>query len=1516
MKQISTKRILSLLLALALLLTLLPQAAPAACAEEPVYSGTCGDNLTWTFDPDTGTLTIEGSGAMRNYYFYSTPWWRIKESIISVSLPEGLTNIGTYAFSDCTGLTAVTIPEGVTAIGEHAFYNCTGLTEVAISDDVTVIGNYAFNKCTRLTEVTIPRSVTAIRDYAFSECSRLTEVTIPESVTVIGNAAFSGCYSLALLVNDSATCSIGGSNNTLGKAGSTLLMGYAGSTTEAYAQQYNYTFLPLGTSPLLGGTCGAEGDDLTWTLDTETKRLTISGSGAMADYNSSANMAPWYIYRSIMASIALPDGLSSIGSYAFYGCYGLSEVTIPEGVTSIGDTAFSGCTGLTEVTIPESVTSIGNYAFRGCTGLTEVTIPGSVNSIGNSAFSGCTGLTELTIPEGVTTIENATFSDCTGLTEVTIPESVTSIGISAFRRCTGLIEVTIPEGVTTIGDDAFCDCTGLMDVTIPASVTSIGTCAFSGCLGLTGFVVRNGNPRYSADADGVLFNVDGSTLICCPGGKSGTYQMPSSVTTISFKAFSDCIGLTAVTISESVISIDDGAFQNCTALTEIILPAGLQKLGSEEIGSGNVGAFQDCTGLTEVTIPAGVTTIGAYTFSGCTGLTAVTISEGVTSIGWDAFYGCIGLTAVTIPASVTTIGPDAFSGCIGLTTVTIPNSVTSIGHSAFSGCIGLTTVTIPNSVTFIDFYAFSGCTGLTEVTISEGVTSIGSNAFHRCTGLTEVTIPGSVNSIGYGAFEDCTGLTSVTIEEGVSEIDDSAFERCIGLTAITIPESVTTIGFRAFFGCSSLCKVAIYNADCSIASEIYTFNYTVGLNNRGGTVLLGYADSTTEAYARNYNYAFVPFGTFPQGECGAEGDNLTWILDIDTGSLSISGSAAMQDFDYYQAPWYPYRSLIASLCLPEQLSSLGKCAFYFCTELNEVTIPEGVTTIGNSTFSGCTGLTEVAIPGSVNSIGNSAFSGCTGLTELTIPEGVTTIENATFSDCTGLIEVTIPESVTSIGSYAFRGCTGLTEVTIPNSVTSIGEYAFYGCTGLVQATILNPSCELYSNSLPVSNDRFTIRGYRYSSAEVYARNNNVNFESIGDWDVNGQCGENAFWEYNISLQKLTITGNGAMNSAPWRTLGMPIVSVTMPEGLTSICNYAFSGYDITEISIPATIVSIGANAFSRCTLLTEVTIPESVTSIGNSAFFDCTGLTSITIPEGVTSIGRSAFSGCTGLSAVTIPAAVSKIGSFAFTGCVGLKKMLFQGNQAYIETAIWETEDTLEDLTWYESGRNMLGPHEQVEVYAPSTNCGGDFHGETTEDGELLFSEDMSPRYYAEKFGYTFYATDVFEDVKQGKYYTIPVAWAYGRGITSGKDDTHFAPNETCTRGQVVTFLWNAMGKPAPTITDCPFVDVKPGKYYYDAMLWALETGVTSGKDDTHFAPNETCTRGQVVTFIWNAMGKPEPTITDCPFVDVKPGKYYYNAMLWALENGVTSGTDATHFSPNQTCTRGQVVTFLYNALS
>ena len=174
-------------------------------------------------------------------------------------------------------------------------------------------------------------------------------------------------------------------------------------------------------------------------------------------------------------------------------------------------------------------------------------------------------------------------------------------------------------------------------------------------------------------------------------------------------------------------------------------------------------------------------------------------------------------------------------------------------------------------------------------------------------------------------------------------------------------------------------------------------------------------------------------------------------------------------------------------------------------------------------------------------------------------------------------------------------------------------------------------------------------------------------------------------------------------------------------------------------------------------------------------------------------------------------------------------------------------------------------------------------------------------------------AGEVFTDMpKQGNWAHGPIDWAYFNGITSGKSETVFAPKAGCTRAEVVTFLWNAAGKPEPKSTVNPFQDVKSGSYYYKAVLWAVENGITAGKTATSFAPKAGCTRAEVVTFLWKAAGQPEPASTSTTFKDVKKGSYYYKAVLWAVENGITAGKNASTFDPKAGCTRAEIVTFLY----
>ncbi|MCH5353890.1 MAG: S-layer homology domain-containing protein [Acutalibacter sp.] len=177
-------------------------------------------------------------------------------------------------------------------------------------------------------------------------------------------------------------------------------------------------------------------------------------------------------------------------------------------------------------------------------------------------------------------------------------------------------------------------------------------------------------------------------------------------------------------------------------------------------------------------------------------------------------------------------------------------------------------------------------------------------------------------------------------------------------------------------------------------------------------------------------------------------------------------------------------------------------------------------------------------------------------------------------------------------------------------------------------------------------------------------------------------------------------------------------------------------------------------------------------------------------------------------------------------------------------------------------------------------------------------------------FAETYSAQLSFSDVSSSAYYYDAVKWAVANDITSGTDKTHFSPDAGCTRAQAVTFLWRAAGKPEPQSTTSAFIDVKAGSYYEKAVQWAVEQKIVSGTSATTFSPDTTCTRAQIVTFLWRKEGSPK--VSGGSFSDVPEEAYYTDAVKWAVANGITRGTDKTHFSPNNKCTRGQIVSFLY----
>ena len=592
-------------------------------------------------------------------------------------------------------------------------------------------------------------------------------------------------------------------------------------------------------------------------------------------YTSDNSISHLMFYLTKLESIVIPKSVTSVASDAFSGCDNLTSIKVDNNtifdsrddcnaiIETSSNILIAGCKN---TTIPNGVTSIGNYAFNNCSLLTSVTIPNSVTSIGDYAFSQCSGLTSLTIPNSVTSIGKESFSGCSGLTSIVSEiEDPFAISDNVFycndRDIYATVTLIVPLGKKSVYQN------------------TAGWKKFQNVIedGGVGFEFEDNGIRYSIGENNAVSVIQRSK------GYSGDIVIPSqvtyheikfNVTSIGSLAFGQCSGLTSIAIPSSVTRIGEDAFKDCNGLTAVHisdLEAWLKVFIAEGQLSIGEDASVDCSSsplyyahhlflngeeVKELVIPNTITKINNHCCDGWSALTSVAIPNSVTSIGYEAFLGCSGLTYVTIPNSVTSIEGWAFGNCNGLTTVvseievpfaidenvfncsdkeiyTTASLIVPPGmKSAYQNTAGWNKFqTIIEGVGF-EFEAdgiryvigenntvsvisresnYSGDIVIPSQVAINGsnydVTAIGSSAFEGCVELKSVSIPSSVLTIGAGAFYYCTGLTTVDIPNGVTTIGEGAFSKCAGLTSVTIPGSVTSIGSNAFFQCYSLTQI-------------------------------------------------------------------------------------------------------------------------------------------------------------------------------------------------------------------------------------------------------------------------------------------------------------------------------------------------------------------------------------------------------------------------------------------------------------------------------------------------------------------------------------------------------------------------------------------------------------------------------------------------------------------------------------------------------------------------------------
>ena len=891
---------------------------------------------------------------------------------------------------------------------------------------------------------------------------------------------------------------------------------------------YTYGVLEDGTIEILG--YNGSGGNVVIPAEIDGKSVTSIGSYAFSDHTELTSITIPNSVKSIddgaffrcyhLKSIIIPDSVTSIGNFAFCGCSDLESIEIPDGVTSIGNGTFMWCSSLESIMIPDSVTSIATDAFNSCKSVSGITIPKNVTEIGLRAFADCASLTEIKVSDensnyasvdgvlynkdktsvvcypagikdsnykiidGVTTIERESFYDCTELTSVTVPDSVTCISGEAFKSCTNLTSITLPDSAMYIDNWAFYNCTSLKEVTIPASVTAIGDEAFGYCY--------DGDSSETKKVDGFKINYAKNTYGHLYAVKNG---------------FSDEIYLVTNELDDGTLTIAKYAGNSAT----YEIPA---EIDGKKVTDICNGAFSDCTELTNVTIPDGVKHIGYDAFYNCTSLETVTIPASVTYIYDKAFLNCTSLAAVSLPASVISVGDKAFGyyqddnyeikAVDGFKINYIKNTW---GHwyatrNGFSDETCLVTSELYNGTLQIDGYAGNSSTYVIPDEIDgKTVTQIVNNAFNDCISLKEVTIPASVtdaswSALGYyydrdsmetkkvdgfkinyvkntwghmyavrNGFTDEACLITTELDDGtieiseyyginetyiipseidgkkVTEIGEQAFRNNTALTNVTIPDTVTRIGRLTFCGCKALTSIKI--PDSVIEIEDFAFEECDSLKN------VSIPASVTSIGMCAFGY------TYDEGINRKKVDGFTLEYVKNTAGHLY---AALNDFTD--------ESYFVTEELEDGTLSISR---YYAKDETYTIPPEingkKVTQIKQYAFARNKYLKSIVISENVKEIGQHAFSGCTALTDVSIPDSVTKIDARAFVNCTSILNVCVPASVTFIGEQAFGY-----------------EYDDLGYEGKIKG--------------------FNIKCYKGTAGEQYAKDNGFDYEIL---DSETQC---------------------------------------------------------------------------------------------------------------------------------------------------------------------------------------------------------------------------------------------------------------------------------------------------------------------------------------------------------------------------------------------------------------------------
>lgn len=1463
-------------------------------------------------------------------------------SVVNVVLPDSVEEICYRAFYGCSNLQSVNLPETMTALGKQAFYNCKKLASFGLEDKglipagLTEIPEGCFYNCNALAgALVVPEGVTTICTQAFYGLQSITSLTLPTTLNSWsnGNAQFSGCSSLTQ-INLPETLTTLPRNCFFGAKALTALPDLKNVTEIGQSCFQGCTALVNVTIPATIQVMGANVfygctalTSVHFEGDPEMGKTVFQNCKALTSVTGNFTTIPEKMFQDCdaMVTFTIPDGVTSIGKQAFYGCDLLESVIFPAtynaATLSIGEAPFynckkcsgftvaEGCTALkfvdgvlysgdgkqlillpgdfaeTTFVVPEGVEVIADYAFNGKTKLQSITFPSTLKSIGAYAFQKCSALTAIDLPDGVTTVGANAFSNCSAVKTLNLGKSLTAVPDNAFYELKNVTSIVLPDTVQSVGDRAFYNCNAATTIELPEGLVSIGVNAFYACKKAMEIILPSTLTELGTYA---FYNCNAAKTIDC-----------GNLTQIPQYAFSGCTAATTITLSDNVTTIGSYAFNNCNAVTHIDWPSKLETLEKY--------AFYACRVLDSLDLSGTkVKTIGNYAFYQPYLVEELVLPETLESIGSKAFaymnYNKTAhVTTVHLPASVTTVASDAFYYCTKLQSITVdeanpvytasngilivketgelyiwptanttteftvPGNMTRIPAKMFQDNRSLRKVIIHSGVEYIGTYAFSG-SNIEEFVFEPSAAGlqIDSYAFSNCDGIEKIELPYGTLALNSSVFAGCDSLVSAELPDTIVSMGGSTFSRCTALKDVHLPAGVSTLPSMTFYGCSSLEELTLPAGvtDCGVNQTSTPWSQCYSLKN------IWVEDGSKSFKSVDgvlYDITGKTLWVYPAGRTAES-------LIIPEGTIRVAQRAALGN------------EYLKSVSFPGTMARIGDMAFYMCSNLKDFY------------FNGMQApILETSL--SASSLAYASY--------WNFVDAWMEVDSTTYKVTPNNLGLNLyyPEGASGFDAYVW-------EIYFYSGSTNVMDASYFTVTDLTAQEAEGRTVQLSWTAAKQSAAEDLV--YTVERAEaVHIETETQNTWSYGTFEQLAQD--------LTGTEFVDVTALHFGMSYVYRVSAYNADGETGPAALATV-TIAVDESDPDEMAALAVIRAIEALA-----PVENLTLDDEAEVVAVQAMYDAlTDAQKALVPNLATLDAAKAW--IDSLYAMAVQQLIEALPEPDAVVAADADRIA-QARKAYdaLTDAQKALVPNLEKLTACEAALQLALSVQQVEQMIAALPRAENIQLDDAQavaaaraayEALAQAQQELVGRIYLDKLEDCEKALARFQEITdvEALIEALPAVDLISEDDAEAIQAARAAYEALTPEQQAEVANYDklvAAEEALKALDQLSFTDVQDENWFYPYVKAITKKGLVNGYTDSTFRPFGNLTRAEMVTLLYRAAGSPEVS-GKSSFTDIPADAWYCPAVTWAERKGIANGIGNNQFGPDDSVSREQLVTMLW----